>query len=106
MCMPVHKTARGPPAPCHRERSCAPRIPAPGHGRRVLQPQRLQAAMRRAAIEQRLALQALQGGPELRRRGELACWRAGSAISRSENSQGFLHLNMEKSRIAGGNAVL
>ena len=56
-------------------------------------------------LAERLALQALQGGPELRCCSELACWRAGSAISRSEDSQGFLHLNMEKSRINGGNAV-
>ena len=41
-------------APCLCERGCAPGVPAPGHGRRVLQPQRLQAAGRGAGCGRHL----------------------------------------------------
>ena len=83
-----------PPAPCQFERGSAPRVPAPGVNRRVLQPQRLQAAVRGAVrFGQRLALQARQGGPELRCRG----WRAGAAHVRRQVRQELLQLGIGRS---------
>ena len=88
-------TLRRNPAPCHRGRGCAPRVPAPEHCGRILQPQRLQAAPRRpGCFGQRLALQARQGGHELCCRG----WRAGAARISREACQDLLHLGMGKRR--------
>ena len=89
MCMQVYETARGPPVPSHCERGCAPRVPAPRHRLRVLQPQRLQVAGRgTVCIGQRLGLQARQGGHELCSLG----WRAGSAHISRQACQDLLQL--------------
>ena len=83
-----------PLSPFICQRGCAPRVPAPGHRHRVLQPQRLQAAVRSAARMglQLLALQGRQGGHELFCRG----WRAGSAHIRRQTRQDLLQLGMDK----------
>ena len=57
------------------ERGCAPGVPAPGHRRRVFQPQRLQAALCGTFRFGQLGLQARHSSPELRSSG----WRAGAA---------------------------
>ena len=75
------------------KRGCAPRVPAPGHRRRVLQPQRLQAAPRWVVrFGQLLGLQARQGGHELYCCG----WRAESAHSPRQACQERLQLRMDE----------
>ena len=84
----------GPLSLCMCQRCCAPRVPAPGHGRRILQPQRLQAAVRGAARMrlQLLALQGRQGRPELCCRG----WRAGPSHIRHQTRHDLLQLHQNK----------
>ena len=93
---PKYATVKGSAKPCHLEPSCAPRVPAPRHRRGVLQPQRLQAAVRgEVCLGQLLILQTRQGGHELCRRG----WRAGAAHICRQVRQDLLHLSMGESSV-------